>query len=84
MALIRNSQIILDRYKEARLALKDGFSDEIRDAFLVKLKPHRKKLLVNSKLSLYLCATALSTKRPLPRDLPKGRGIVKAVFNDAM
>jgi len=75
---------ILDRYKESRIAFAGGFANEVRDNFLAKLRPHRARHLASSKLNLYLCATALTTKRPLPRDVPKMRNVASQLFNDAL
>ena len=59
----------LDRFQEARLALgHEPFDPFILENMISVLSPYRREAHRASKLSLYLSATSLLSKSPLPYD----------------
>ncbi|GAA5917094.1 hypothetical protein JCM6882_009495 [Rhodosporidiobolus microsporus] len=83
--LIRSHQLILDRLREARTAIgPDGFSPEIRQHFSDILVPYRKQGRRVSRALFYLIATSISTKQPLPSELPSMVSTSRNIQHDAM
>ncbi|KPV78386.1 uncharacterized protein RHOBADRAFT_49163 [Rhodotorula graminis WP1] len=83
--IIRSHQLILDRLREARTALgEEGFSPEIRKNFSDVLVPYRKQAKRVTRALSYFVATSLSTKQPLPPDLPSMIGVSRMLQHDAM
>ncbi|GAA5834027.1 hypothetical protein JCM9279_004193 [Rhodotorula babjevae] len=83
--IIRSHQLILDRLREARTALgEEGFSPEIRKNFSDVLVPYRKQAKRVTRALSYFVATSLSTKQPLPPDLPSMVGVSRMLQHDAM
>ncbi|GAA5865438.1 hypothetical protein JCM8547_001244 [Rhodosporidiobolus lusitaniae] len=69
--VIRQHQLLLDRLRESRAALgEDGFTPQIRREFSDVLTPYRKQGKRIIRAHFYLNATSLSTKMPLPAELP--------------
>ncbi|GAA5826891.1 hypothetical protein JCM11251_002144 [Rhodosporidiobolus azoricus] len=83
--LIRSHQLILDRLREARTAMgPEGFSPEIRKHFSDILVPYRKQGRRVSRALFYLIATSISTKQPLPSELPSMVSTSRNIQHDAM
>ncbi|TNY20614.1 hypothetical protein DMC30DRAFT_416809 [Rhodotorula diobovata] len=83
--LIRSHQLVLDRLREARTALgEEGFSSEIRKNFSDVLVPYRKQGKRVTRALSYFIATSLSTKQPLPPDLPSMVMTSRLIQHDAM
>ncbi|KAI5477995.1 hypothetical protein MNV49_005687 [Pseudohyphozyma bogoriensis] len=83
--LIRQLQIILDRYREARTALgTTGFSKEIRENYVQRFAPYRHQAKIILRTLFYLAATSLATKKRLPHELPAMSEVARMVRHDAM
>ncbi|GAA5972386.1 hypothetical protein JCM11641_002434 [Rhodosporidiobolus odoratus] len=83
--VIRAHQLILDRLREARTAIgADGFSPEIRHNFSDVLVPYRRQGKRMSRALFYLTATSLSTKQPLPSELPSMVSTTRNIQHDAI
>ncbi|GAA6050447.1 hypothetical protein JCM3770_002600 [Rhodotorula araucariae] len=83
--IIRAHQLILDRMREARTAIgAEGFSPEIRHHFSDVLVPYRKQGKRVTRALFYFTATSLSTKQPLPPDLPSMTATARNIQHDAM
>ncbi|BGP28655.1 hypothetical protein JCM10296v2_000391 [Rhodotorula toruloides] len=83
--LIRSHQLVLDRLREARSAIgADGFSPEIRRNFSDVLVPYRRQGKRISRALFYFVATSLSTKAPLPPDLPRMTLTSSNIQHDAL
>ncbi|BGP44750.1 hypothetical protein JCM10450v2_000564 [Rhodotorula kratochvilovae] len=83
--IIRSHQLILDRMREARTAIgAEGFSPEIRHNFSDVLLPYRKQGKRVTRALFYFTATSLSTKQPLPPDLPSMTATARNIQHDAM
>jgi len=84
---IRVNQVILDRLREGRAAIgTDGLSEILLRNFVSVLSPYRRRSSRISKSVLGACASALSSKLPLPQDMPLvGRQAATADFlHDAL
>ncbi|GAA6036661.1 hypothetical protein JCM8097_001282 [Rhodosporidiobolus ruineniae] len=83
--VIRAHQLILDRLRESRTAIGDeGFSPAIRKHFSDILVPYRKQGRRVIRALFYLTATSLSTKQPLPSELPSMVATARHIQHDAM
>ncbi|GAA5995099.1 uncharacterized protein JCM10292_004539 [Rhodotorula paludigena] len=83
--VIRSHQLILDRLRESRTAIgTEGFSPEIRRNFSDVLVPYRKQGKRVTRALFYFTATSLSTKQPLPPDLPSMVATSRNIQHDAM
>ncbi|KAL8293775.1 hypothetical protein RQP46_000476 [Phenoliferia psychrophenolica] len=83
--IIRTQQILLDRLREARTALgTEGFSPEIRVNFTDKLAAYRRQSRRYSRALFYLVGSSLSTKSPLPHELPSMSMTARLIQHDAM
>lgn len=82
--VIRHHQLILDRLRESRVAVGEGLSEEIQINFTRKLSPYRRQTKRFSRALFYLVASSLSTKTPLPHELPSLRTTAKAIQHDAI
>ncbi|GEM06176.1 transmembrane protein [Rhodotorula toruloides] len=83
--LIRSHQLVLDRLREARSAIgAEGFSPEIRRIFSDVLVPYRRQGKRISRALFYFVATSLSTKAPLPPDLPRMTLTSSNIQHDAL
>lgn len=59
----------IDRFQEARIALgREPFDPYILENMIQVLSPYRKQAHITAKVSLYLSATSLLSKSPLPND----------------
>ncbi|GAA6004360.1 hypothetical protein JCM10207_000685 [Rhodosporidiobolus poonsookiae] len=82
--VIRAHQLILDRLRESRQAIgSDGFNPAIRREFADVLTPYRKHGKRVSRALFFLTATSLSTKQPLPADLPSMVSVSRNIQSDA-
>lgn len=82
--IIRNHQLILDRLREARTAALQGFSEDIQVNFTRKLSPYRRQTKRFSRALFYLIASSISTKTPLPHELPSLVTTARAIQHDAV
>ncbi|GAA5925622.1 hypothetical protein JCM10213_008838 [Rhodosporidiobolus nylandii] len=83
--VIRAHQLILDRLRESRVALgEEGFNPSIRRHFSDVLVPYRKQGKRFSRALFFLTATSLSTKMPLPSDLPSMSSVTRNIQHDAL
>ncbi|KAK4052886.1 hypothetical protein OIO90_004162 [Microbotryomycetes sp. JL221] len=83
--LIRSHQIILDRLREARVAMgTEGFGLEIRQHLASRLAPYRKQSKRFTRALFYLVSTSLATKSPLPHDLPTMLTAARNIQHDAL
>ncbi|KAI5481791.1 hypothetical protein MNV49_000068 [Pseudohyphozyma bogoriensis] len=83
--VIRTHQLILDRLREARTALStDGFSPEIRETFTERLSGYRLQAKRFTRALMYICATSIATKLPLPSELPSMASTTISIQHDAM
>lgn len=73
LKIIRANQLILDRNRDARIAIGTSpLPEEILKEFVEKLAYYRAPALSGIKTSLYLCTSALSSKFPLPETVNYG------------
>ncbi|MBW0469961.1 hypothetical protein O181_009676 [Austropuccinia psidii MF-1] len=82
------NQLILDRNREARIAIGNKPLPEIiLQEFVHKLVPYRRQALASIKSSLYLCTSSFQAKLPFPQDsvnMEKGRNLINDFFHDAL
>ncbi|MBW0463541.1 hypothetical protein O181_003256 [Austropuccinia psidii MF-1] len=86
--IARANQLILDRNRDARIAIGTSpLPDIILKEFVEKLAPYRAQALPRIKNSLYLCTSTLCSKFPLPENLNRTLEEVKfgtEIFHDAL
>ncbi|KAG8964460.1 hypothetical protein FRC03_001776 [Tulasnella sp. 419] len=87
LRIIRANQAILDRLREARAAIgTTPFEEHILTNFVSVLSPYRRRAHRSTKTTLSLCAASLSSKLPLPHDLPRAEtaSIIPDFIHDAL
>ncbi|KAG8991643.1 hypothetical protein FRB94_000915 [Tulasnella sp. JGI-2019a] len=87
MRAIKANQVILDRLREGRAAIGTTRLDEvILTNFVAIMSPYRRRSTTVTKSVLGMCAASLTSKLPLPQDLPWiGRSTALADFvHDAL
>ncbi|EGG03448.1 uncharacterized protein MELLADRAFT_90177 [Melampsora larici-populina 98AG31] len=83
--LVKANQRILDRNRDARMAIGDQpISEIIIKEFVNKLHSHRKRAIPELRVSFYLCTSTLQSKFPLPKNLPKGKDHSIEFFHDGL
>lgn len=83
--LVKANQRILDRNRDARMAIGDQpISEIIIKEFVNKLHSHRKRAIPQLRVSFYLCTSTLQSKFPLPKTLPKGNEYSNEFFHDGL
>jgi len=83
--ILRGSQILLDRWSEARCAIgSEPLPPFISREFISILSPYRRQANVHLKASLYLCAASMASKLPLPLEIPKPGKLVSDLVHDAL
>ncbi|KAI5477284.1 hypothetical protein MNV49_006505 [Pseudohyphozyma bogoriensis] len=82
--VIRSQQLVLDRLRQARMAMGgDGFSTELRELFINELSPYRGQVKRFARSLFFFVSTSLATKTPLPSELPSMGAVSKAIQHDA-
>ncbi|KZO91193.1 hypothetical protein CALVIDRAFT_542043 [Calocera viscosa TUFC12733] len=83
--ILRANQILLDRWSEARSAIgSEPFPAFISREFISILSPYRRQANVHTKAALYLAAASMSSKIPLPLEIPKPGKLVSELVHDAL
>ncbi|KAK4055132.1 hypothetical protein OIV83_000412 [Microbotryomycetes sp. JL201] len=83
--LIRSHQLILDRLREARVAMgTEGFGLPIRQHLASRLAPYRRQSKRFTRALFFLVSTSLATKAPLPHDLPTMLTAARNIQHDAL
>ncbi|KAM0793556.1 hypothetical protein ACM66B_000993 [Microbotryomycetes sp. NB124-2] len=83
--LIRSHQLILDRLREARVAMgTEGFGLPIRQHLACRLAPYRRQSKRFTRALFFLVSTSLATKAPLPHDLPTMLTAARNIQHDAL
>ncbi|KIM23580.1 hypothetical protein M408DRAFT_253625 [Serendipita vermifera MAFF 305830] len=83
--IIQASQIILDRLREGRAAIGvEPFEPFILQNLVTELSPYRRRASRITKTNLYLCATSLMSKSPLPHDSDFSQVLLNQFVHDAL
>lgn len=83
--LIRANQIILDRGRDAHLALgTEPVSDFISKEFVSILSPYRRRSTRVVRAAFYAATTSLATKLPLPGEMPRNTDIIQHFLHDSL
>ncbi|KAF8488906.1 hypothetical protein JB92DRAFT_1405681 [Gautieria morchelliformis] len=74
LRIINSNQLLIDRLREARAALgSQPFENFILTNFVSVLAPYRARHILMVKSQLYLIASSLQAKMPLPHSMPVGQ-----------
>ncbi|KAH8929027.1 hypothetical protein BT69DRAFT_1276681 [Atractiella rhizophila] len=85
LRIIRANQIILDRHRDGRLAVGVGPTAEIISKhFVTVLSPYRRRNIRLLRGAFYAITTSLTSKIPLPSELPKTKEVLPAFIHDAL
>jgi hypothetical protein len=83
--IVQANQIILDRLREARGAIgAEPFDPHILENMVAILSPYRRRSTRVTKTGLYLCATSLMSKTPLPHDSIFTQQLLNHLVHDAL
>lgn len=82
--IMRSQQIMLDRLREGRTAVAQGFDFRIHHDFASVLWPYRLHSQRLGRTLFYLGANSLVSKSPLPRDVPSSKPTWASFEHDAL
>ncbi|KZT61407.1 hypothetical protein CALCODRAFT_491212 [Calocera cornea HHB12733] len=83
--LLRANQLLLDRWSETRSAVgNEPFPPFVSQQFVSILSPYRRQCYTVTKTSLYLAATSMASKIPLPIETPNPGRLASDLVHDAL
>ncbi|KZO91191.1 hypothetical protein CALVIDRAFT_602427 [Calocera viscosa TUFC12733] len=83
--VLRANQLLVDRWSETRSAIgSEPFPPFVSQQFVSILSPFRRQCYTVTKTSLYLAATSMASKIPLPLETPNPGRLVSDLVHDAL